>query len=69
MSNRYATGAEGEFQPGSDGKVLRNALGITDPLEMDEAEFALLHTLPRGERPAVTPAGRRDGDAGRARAA
>lgn len=45
MSDRYATGAEGEFQPGSDGRVLRNKLGIIDPSEMDAAELALLHKL------------------------
>lgn len=45
MSDRYATGAEGEFQPGSHGQVLRDRLGITDPSEMDEAELALLHKL------------------------
>lgn len=45
MSDRYATGSEGESQLGSDGKVLRNRLGITDPAEMDEAELALLHKL------------------------
>lgn len=45
MSDRYVIGAEGEFQPDSNGRVLRNALGITDPAEMDEAELALLHKL------------------------
>lgn len=45
LSDRYATGAEGEFQPGSDGRVLRNKLAITDAVEMDEAELALLHKL------------------------
>ena len=45
MSSRYAAGAEGEFQPGSDGQVLRNKLTVTDPSEMDEAELALLHKL------------------------
>lgn len=45
MSDRYATGAEGEFQPGSDERVLRNKLGIIDPAEMDAAELALLHKL------------------------
>lgn len=45
MSDRYATGSEGESQPGSDGQVLRNALGITDPSERDEAELELLHKL------------------------
>lgn len=45
MTDRYATGAEGEAQAGSDGRVLRNALGITDPAEMDQAELALLLKL------------------------
>jgi len=45
MSDRYSTGIEGEFEPGSDGKVLRNKLGITDPVEMDEAELVLLEKL------------------------
>lgn len=45
MTDHYATGAEGESQPGSDGRVLRNALGITDPAEMDEAELVLLLKL------------------------
>lgn len=45
MSNRYAAGGEGEFQPGSGEQVLRNLLGITDPQDMDEAETALLHEL------------------------
>jgi cell filamentation protein len=45
VSGRYTAGAEGEFQPGSDGQVLRNKLAITDPSEMDEAELALLHKL------------------------
>jgi cell filamentation protein len=45
VTDRYATGLEGEVQPGSDGRVLRNSLGITDPAEMDEAELALLLKL------------------------
>jgi cell filamentation protein len=45
VSNRYTTGEEGEFQPGSDEQVLRNRLGIADPQDMDEAETALLHRL------------------------
>lgn len=45
MSDRYATGAQGEFQPGSDGQVLRNLLDIADPRDMGEAETALLHRL------------------------
>lgn len=45
MNNRYATGAEGEFQPGSNDQVLRNLLGITDLQDMDEAETTLLLQL------------------------
>jgi cell filamentation protein len=45
MSDRYASGGEGEFQPGSDERVLRNLLGIADSQDMDEAETALLHRL------------------------
>ena len=45
MNDRYASGGEGEFQPGSDGQVLRNLLEITDPQDMNEAETALLHRL------------------------
>lgn len=42
-SDRYAmTGPEGEFEPGSDGRVLRNLLGITDPDEMEEVESVAL---------------------------
>lgn len=45
VSDRYATGKEGEFQPGSGDRVLRNKLGITDSAEMDEAELVLLEKL------------------------
>ena len=46
MSDRYAVpGAQGEFQPGSDDRVLLNALGITSPDDMDELELALLQQL------------------------
>ena len=46
MSDRYAVpGAQGEFQPGSDDRVLVNALGITSPDDMDELELALLQQL------------------------
>lgn len=38
MSDRYAmSGPEGEFEPGSNGLVLRNLKGITDPAEMELA--------------------------------
>lgn len=43
MSDRYAiSGPEGEYEPGSDGTVLRNLLGITDPEEMEVAESVAL---------------------------
>jgi cell filamentation protein len=46
MSDRYrASGREAEFQPGSDGRVLRNRLGIAVPEEMDEVEMFLLEQL------------------------
>jgi len=45
---RYTVeGSEGEFQPGSDGRVLRNKLGLADPLEIREAELELLLKLYR----------------------
>lgn len=44
MSDRYdASGAsEGQFEPGSNDRVLRNLLGIIDPVEMDRLETAEL---------------------------
>lgn len=47
MADRYATAGnpEGEFEPGSDGLVLKNKLGITDPAEMDNEELGLLEEL------------------------
>lgn len=46
MSNRYqTTGAEGEFEPGSNGLVLRNLVGITSADDMDELELRLLGEL------------------------
>lgn len=46
MTNRYqTTGAEGEFEPGSNGQVLRNLVGITSPDDMDELELRLLAEL------------------------
>lgn len=47
MSDRYdiSQGTEGQFEPGSDGKVLKNRLGITDPVRMEEQEFDLLDEL------------------------
>lgn len=47
MSNKYDTSQtpEGQYQPGSDGKVLLNKLGITDSADMDEVELGLLDKL------------------------
>lgn len=47
MTNRYDTtgNPEGQFQPGSDERVLANKLYITDPAEMDDAELVLLEEL------------------------
>lgn len=46
MTNRYqATGAEGEFEPGSNEQVLRNLVGITSADDMDELELQLLSDL------------------------
>ena len=41
------------IEPGSDGRVLANSLGITDAAEMDEAELALLLRLYEEVLPAV----------------
>jgi hypothetical protein len=39
---------EAQFEPGSDGSVLKNQLGITSPAEMDVAEAnALVETVDR----------------------
>lgn len=45
MSRYNITSSEGEYQPGSDNKVLRNLPGITDPEEMNIAETDLLEDL------------------------
>ena len=46
MGGRYeASGTQSEFQPGSDGQVLRNLLGIADPDEMADIELDLLDQL------------------------
>ena len=46
MGNRYeASGSQSEFEPGSDGRVLRNLLGITSSDEMDDLELDLLDQL------------------------
>lgn len=46
MTNRYKTsGAETNFEPGSNDRVLKNKLGIKDPGEMDALETRLLREL------------------------
>lgn len=45
MSRYDITSSEGEYQPGSDNKVLRNLPGMTDPEEMNIAETDLLEDL------------------------
>jgi cell filamentation protein len=48
MINRYEAGeAQGSYEPGSDDRVLRNKLGVTDPDEMDEVELQLLGQIYR----------------------
>lgn len=46
MTDRYhVAGAEGDFEPGSEGRVLRNLVGIQSVEDMDELELALLAQL------------------------
>ena len=47
MSDRYdlSGSAEGQYQPGSDGLILLNKLGITDIQEMNDLELDLLEQL------------------------
>ena len=47
MADRYSTlgNPEGQFQPGSNDRVLINKLDINDPGEMDEIELNLLEQL------------------------
>ncbi|MFC4259866.1 Fic/DOC family protein [Marinobacter lacisalsi] len=46
MTGRYeVNSSEGEYEPGSDGLVLANRLGITSPEDMDELELQLLEAL------------------------
>ena len=45
-TDRYqVTGAEGDFEPGSNGQVLRNLLGVQSAEEIDELELHLLSLL------------------------
>lgn len=45
MSRYVVSGSEGEYQPGSENKVLGNLIGITDPAEINIAETELLEAL------------------------
>lgn len=46
MTGRYQViGTEGAFEPGSNGQVLRNLVGITSPDDMDALELQLLGEL------------------------
>lgn len=46
MSKRYAVdGPEGEFEPGSNQRVLRNLVGVVSADDMDELELELLSQL------------------------
>jgi cell filamentation protein len=47
MSDKYDTSQspEGQYQPGSDDKVLLNKLDITDSADLDEVELGLLDKL------------------------
>jgi len=47
VSDRYDFSGlgEGQFEPGSDDKVLKNRLAVTDPLRMESLEFDLLAVL------------------------
>lgn len=46
MTDRYqVTGAEGEFEPGSNEQVLRNRVGIQSPDDMADLELGLLAQL------------------------
>ncbi|MDN5869857.1 MAG: Fic family protein [Nitrococcus sp.] len=56
MTDRYqAPESDVEYEPGSDGKVLRNLQGITDPGEMTMAELFLLEQLYQRIFPADFP--------------
>ena len=40
-----ASGTQAEFEPGSDGRVLANKLGVASPDQIDEVELVLLEKL------------------------
>lgn len=43
--DRYQPGTEGDFEPGSNGQVLRNLAGIQSPDDMNDLELQLLEQL------------------------
>ncbi|AQU81283.1 MULTISPECIES: Fic/DOC family protein [unclassified Halomonas] len=45
MSRYVVSGSEGDYQPGSENRVLGNLVGITSPTEMNIAETELLEAL------------------------
>lgn len=55
MSRYSAAGDEAENEPGSDGRVLRNKLGVTDAGEIQEAELELLLRLYEEVLPTIPP--------------
>lgn len=58
MPSRYSvTGPEGEFEPGSNGQVLRNKQGISKSTDMDELELSLLVQLYQAVLAEQPPAG------------
>jgi cell filamentation protein len=55
---RVAQGIEGEYEPGSHGKVLRNLLGVVRPRDMDRAEHEALIAIQRRDLALITPRSR-----------
>ena len=46
MGDRYhISGDEGRYEPGSNGQVLKNRIGITSPVHMNQLETHLLESL------------------------
>lgn len=45
MSRYVVSGSEGDYQPGSENRVLENLIGITDPKVMNIAKTELLEAL------------------------
>lgn len=52
---RKPIGAEGDFEPGSNGRVLANLKSITDPRAMDEAEYRALIEVQQHYYEMLTP--------------